>query len=71
MSEGSEMPVGALSAGSRYGDDRAHGLIRTWRLTDAGRHNGAQLSDLIDKKNTASDVRADIAYHVVMQKIAE
>jgi IS5 family transposase len=42
--------------------DRAHGLIRTWRATDAARHDGAQLPNLIDKQNTASDVWADTAY---------
>jgi len=40
-------------------------------VTDAARHDGAPLPDLIDKKNTASDVWADTAYRVVMQKIAE
>jgi transposase, IS5 family len=42
--------------------DRAHGLIRTWATTDASRHDGAQLPNLVDKTNTASDVWADTAY---------
>jgi transposase, IS5 family len=42
--------------------DRAHGLIRRWTAADAARHDGAQLADLIDKGNTASDVWADTAY---------
>jgi hypothetical protein len=48
------MPVGALSAGSRYGDDRAHGLIRTWRTTDAARRDGAQLPNLIISRTPAA-----------------
>jgi IS5 family transposase len=42
--------------------DRRHGLIRTWSATDAARHDGAQLPNLISKANTASDVWADTAY---------
>jgi transposase, IS5 family len=37
-------------------------LIRTWTATDASRHDGAQLENLLDKSNTASDVWADTAY---------
>ena len=44
------------------GIDRRHGLIRTWKVTDAARHDGAQLPELIDKNNTAGDVWADTAY---------
>src|SRR5918998_230591 len=40
----------------------AHGLIRTWTVTDAARHDGAQLPNLVSKANTASDVWADTAY---------
>lgn len=39
--------------------DRRHGLIRKWKVTDASRYDGAQLSDLVDKTNTASSVWAD------------
>ena len=42
--------------------DRQHGLIRTWAVTDAARHDGAQLIGLIDKSNTAAGVWADTAY---------
>lgn len=42
--------------------DRQHGLIRRWKTTDASRYDGAQLSDLVDKNNTASGVWADTAY---------
>lgn len=37
-------------------------MIRTWAATDASRHDGAQLPNLIDKSNTAGDVWADTAY---------
>ena len=42
--------------------DRQHGLIRTWTVTDAARHDGAQLIGLIDKTNTAASVWADTSY---------
>ena len=42
--------------------DRQHGLIRTWTVSDAARHDGAQLIGLIDKTNTAASVWADTAY---------
>jgi hypothetical protein len=44
------------------GIDRRHRLIRRWRVTDAARHDGALLSELIDRNNTAGDVWADTAY---------
>ena len=49
-------------AQQRLGIDRRHRLIRTWAATDAARHDGALLPELIDKDNTASDVWADTAY---------
>src|ERR1700744_2285116 len=58
----------ALDAGRRgrpphhIGIDRWHGLIRTWITTDASRHDGAVLPELIDRNNTASEVWADTAY---------
>ena len=42
--------------------DRRHGLIRRWTVTDAARHDGALLPELIDRDNTASEVWADTAY---------
>jgi len=42
--------------------DREHGLIRTWTVTDAARHDGAQLPNLVSNNNTASSVWADTAY---------
>ena len=46
---------------NHLGIDRRHGLIRTWTTTDAARHDGAQLPDLLDKTNTASGIWADTA----------
>ncbi len=39
-----------------------HALLRTWAVSDAARHDGAQLPGLIDKNNTAAGVWADTAY---------
>ena len=47
---------------NHLGIDRRYGLIRTWTATDAARHDGAQLPDLLDKTNTGSGVWADTAY---------
>jgi IS5 family transposase len=57
-----DIAIPAFGYKNHIGIDRAHGLIRTWRATHAARHDGAQLRDLIDKQNTASDVWADTAY---------
>jgi IS5 family transposase len=47
---------------NHLGIDRRHGLIRTWAVTDAAQYDGALLTELLDKSNTASDVWADTAY---------
>src|SRR3712207_2809091 len=47
---------------NHVGIDRRHGLIRTWRVTDAARYDGALLPVLLDRTNTASDVWADMSY---------
>jgi IS5 family transposase len=57
-----DLAIPAFGYKNHIGIDRAHGLIRTWTATDASRHDGAQLENLIDKRNTASDVWADTAY---------
>jgi transposase, IS5 family len=44
------------------GIDRRHGLIRTWRVTDAAHYDGALLPALLDRTNTASEVWADTSY---------
>ena len=57
-----DLAVPAFGYKNHLGVDRHHGLIRTWVVTDAARHDGAQLPALISKANTASDVWADTAY---------
>ena len=47
---------------SHLSADRRHRLIRRWKVTDAAAHAGAQLGDLLDPGNTASDVWGDSAY---------
>jgi transposase, IS5 family len=42
--------------------DRRFGFIRSFRVTDAARHDGALLRELVRSDNTASDVWADTAY---------
>ena len=57
-----DLAVPAFGYKNHIGIDRTHRLIRTWMATDASRHDGAQLPNLLDKTNTASDVWADTAY---------
>ena len=57
-----DLAVPAFGYKNHIGIDRRHGLIRTWTATDAARYDGAQLPNLVSKRNTASDVWADTAY---------
>ena len=57
-----DLAVPAFGYKNHVGIDRRHGLIRTWTVTDAARHDGAQLPGLISKANTGSDVWGDTAY---------
>lgn len=57
-----DLAVPAFGYKNHIGIDRRHGLIRTWTVTDAARHDGAQLPSLVSKANTAGDVWADTAY---------
>ncbi len=57
-----DLAIPAFGYKNHVGIDRRHGLIRTWKVTDAARHDGAQLPELIDKNNTAGDVWGDTAY---------
>jgi IS5 family transposase len=57
-----DLAVPAFGYKNHLGIDRRHRLIRRWRVTDAARHDGALLSELIDPNNTAGDVWADTAY---------
>ena len=48
---------------NHLGIDRAFGLIRTWKATDAAAYEGRVLREgLLDKSNTAGSVWADTAY---------
>ncbi|NWG93458.1 MAG: IS5 family transposase [Parvularculaceae bacterium] len=42
--------------------DRAHGFIRAFKVTDAARHDGAQLKDIVRTDVMATGVFADTAY---------
>src|SRR5215213_3539245 len=57
-----DLAVPAFGYKNHIGIDRRHGLIRTWTVTDAARHDGAQLPILISKANTGGDVWGDTAY---------
>ena len=57
-----DLAIPAFGYKNHIGIDRRHGLIRTWVATDAARHDGAQLPNLISKANTGSEVWADTAY---------
>jgi IS5 family transposase len=57
-----DLAVPAFGYQNHIGIDRRHRLIRRWMVRDAARHDGALLPELIDRNNTAGDVRADTAY---------
>ena len=57
-----DLAVPAFGYKNHVGIDRRHGLIRTWTATDAARHDGAQLANLVTRANTGSNVWADTAY---------
>jgi IS5 family transposase len=42
--------------------DRRYGFVRAFKTTDAARHDGAVLREIVSRDNTASDVWADTAY---------
>ena len=42
--------------------DRKHGFVRRFTVTSAAAHDRAQLANVLDATNTASDVWADTAY---------
>jgi IS5 family transposase len=57
-----DLAVPAFGYKNHLGIDRRYRLIRRWTVTDAARYDGALLSELIDRNNTAGDVWADTAY---------
>jgi hypothetical protein len=54
-----DLAVPAFGYKNHLGIDRRHRLIRSCAVTDAVRHDGTLLSELIDNNNTAGDVWAD------------
>jgi IS5 family transposase len=57
-----ELAVPVFGYKSHVVIDRRFGFIRTFRVTDAARHEGRLLRDLVSTDNTASAVWADTAY---------
>jgi transposase, IS5 family len=57
-----DLAIPAFGYKNHIGIDRRHRPIRRWRVTDAARHDGAVLPELIDRNNTGGDVWADTAY---------
>lgn len=57
-----EIAVPMFGYKNHLGVDRAHGFIRRFVVTDAARHDGAQLGAVLDPGNTGSGVWADTAY---------
>jgi len=47
---------------NHVGIDREYGFVRTFKVTPASAHDGAQLGEIIDPANTAATVWADTAY---------
>ena len=57
-----DLAIPAFGYKNHIGIDRRHRLIRRWTVSDAARHDGALLPELIDTSNTAGHVWADTAY---------
>jgi IS5 family transposase len=57
-----EIAVPVFGYKNHLGIDRAHGFIRRFVVTDAARHDGAQLGAVLHPDNTGSGVWADTAY---------
>lgn len=57
-----DIAIPAFGYKSHIMTDRAHGFIRAFSVTDASRHDGAQLRDLVRRDILATGVWADSAY---------
>jgi IS5 family transposase len=57
-----DIAIPAFGYKSHIMTDRAHGFIRAFKVTDAARHDGAQLKDLVRRDVLATGVWADSAY---------
>jgi IS5 family transposase len=58
-----EIAVPMFGYKNHVGVDREHGLLRRYTITHAAAYDGGQLSAVLDRDNTASEVWADTAYH--------
>jgi transposase, IS5 family len=58
-----EIAVPMFGYKNHVGLDREHGLLRRYTITHAAAYDGGQLSAVLDRDNTASEVWADTAYH--------
>jgi transposase, IS5 family len=56
-----DLAIPAFGYKNHVAIDRGFGLIRGWTATSAAAHDGARLEDVLDRRNTASDVWADTA----------
>jgi len=57
-----DLAIPAFGYKNHVAIDRAFGLIRGWTATSAAAHDGARLEDVLDRRNTASEMWADTAY---------
>jgi IS5 family transposase len=57
-----ELAIPVFGYKSHIAIDRRFGFIRSFAVTDAARHDGALLHELVTTNNTASDIWADTAY---------
>ena len=57
-----ELAIAVFGYKTHVAIDRAFGFIRSWAVTNAARHDGAVLREIVTTDNTASDVWADTAY---------
>jgi len=60
--QGIDMAIPYFGYKSLISIDRAFGFIRNFLVTPASAHDGKQLSNLIDRNNTASTIWGDTAY---------
>ncbi|NWG70399.1 MAG: IS5 family transposase [Parvularculaceae bacterium] len=57
-----DIAIPAFACKSHIMTDRAHGFIRSFKVADAARHDGAQLKNLVRRDVLATGVWADSAY---------
>lgn len=57
-----DIAIPAFGYKSHIMTDRAHGFIRAFKVTDAARHDGAQMKDLVRRDVLATGIWADSAY---------